>query len=366
MKKYNSIVSITLGLIALFISACNAQKSIEPTVTFLPSITNTSTSLPTVILTATETLTPTEIITPKPGTLVFSSCNNSICAIYSINNDGSDLKKLTGDMVDIFNPQWSPDGTRIIFEGYPNIYLMNADGSDLTNLTKKSEGRHPDWAPDGKQIVFDSLRSGNDQIYTINIDGTGLKRLTNNSQEDTLPQWSPNGRWITYMSTNNLSTGGWDYVICVINSIGSGITELTLGVSPYWSPDSKNIAYSGVERGISDIFMIKPDGTGIKDLSNSPADEFGFTWSPDNKFIAYVTNINFNADIYKVCVDCESNKPINLTTSDANDQNPSWSPDGTQIAYISNDVLCIMNADGSNRKCFGISAIGTIDWKPQP
>jgi len=287
-----------------------------------------------------------------------------MCAIYSINNDGSGLTKLTRDMVDIFNPQWSPDGTKILFEGNPNIYIMNADGSDLINLTRKAEGMHPDWSPDGKQIVFNSLRSGNNEIYTINTDGTGIKRLTNTPLDDLEPQWSPYGSWIAYYTTKNLNTGGWYYEICVINSDGTELKELIVGVSPHWSPDGTYIAFSGYVDSEDDIFMIKPDGTGLKNLSNNNADEFDFSWSPDSKLIAFVTNRDYNAEIYLLCVECEDNQQINITKSEASEQKPSWSPDGTQIAFLSDDILCVMNADGSKKKCFGISASGTIDWRP--
>jgi len=285
-----------------------------------------------------------------------------MCAIYSINNDGSGLTKLTSDMVDIFNPQWSPDGTKIIFEGYPNIYLMNADGSDLINLTRKAEGRHPDWSPDGKQIVFNSLRSGINEIYTINADGTGIKRLTNNPTDDTNPQWSPDGSRIVYETTKYLSTGLWYYEICVMNYDGTEKKEFTEGVNPRWSPDGSHIAFLGP---YSNIFMIKLDGTELKNLSNSNGSDFDFSWSPNSKLIAFATNRDSNAEIYLLCVDCEDNPQINITKSGGkNDHKPFWSPDGTQIAFLSDDTLCVMNADGSQRKCFGIKAMGSIDWKP--
>ncbi len=368
MESRNLKFSINIGLIVIFLSACNGQTTFEPSATISPTTAETSTSLPTATSTATATVKPIETKTPtattisKPGTLVFSSCKGSMCAIYSINNDGSGLTKLTGDMVDIVNPQWSPDGTKILFEGNPNIYIMNADGSDLINLTRKAEGRHPDWSPDGKQIVFNSLRSGNNEIYTINVDGTGIKRLTNTPLDDLEPQWSPNGFWIAYYTTKNLSTGGWYYEICVINSDGTELKEITEGVTLRWSPDGSQIAFLGP---YSNIFMIEPDGTGLKNLSNSNGYDFDFSWSPDSKLIAFATNRDNNAEIYLLCVDCEDSPQINITKSAGrNDHKPSWSPDGTQIAFLSDDTLCVMNADGSQKKCFGIKGRGTIDWKP--
>jgi len=376
MKSRNSKFSITIGLIAIFLSACNGQLTTEPTATISPSSTLPPTTLPTATTTATATVTPTETTIPQPGTLAFASCSESKCAIYSIDNDGSVLTKLTSDMVYIFNPLWSPDSTKIVFSACPtgniqcsdgnfDIFTISFDGSQLVNLTNNpSEDRNPDWSPDGKKIVFNSNRSGNHEIYSINADGTELKRLTNNTRDDMDPKWSPNGSRIVYETTKNLSTGGWYYEICVMNSDGTEQKELIEGVSPLWAPDGTHIAFSGADDNISDIFMIEPDGTGLKNLINNPTDEFDFSWSPDSKLIAFATNRDYNAEIYILCVDCEGNQQINITNSDTNDQKPSWSPDGTQIAFLSEDTLCVMNADGSQKMCFDIKASGTIDWKP--
>jgi Tol biopolymer transport system component len=192
------------------------------------------------------------------------------------------------------------------------------------------------------------------------VDGTDLIQLTHSTTANTNPQWAPDGLRITYESQKFLDNGGWFYELCVISSDGTKTLALTGGVMPNWAPDNTNIAFNNG----SDIFVIKPDGTGLRNLSNSSSDEFDFSWSPDSKFIAFVTNRDANAEIYTVCVDCEDNQQVNISNSSANDQHPSWSPDGAKIAFLSDDSVCVMNVDGSQKECFAVKALGTIDWKP--
>lgn len=149
-----------------------------------------------------------------------------------------------------------------------------------------------------------------------------------------------------------------------MNSDGTEIKKIAEGNTPRWSPDGTNIAFTGYTGSIIDIYMIKPDGTRLMNLTNSNAFEFGLSWSPDSNHIAYVTGREDNTEIYSVCVDCDNNQPINITNSEVMEQDPSWSPDGSQIAFHSGDILCVMNADGSQKKCFNKQSTGSIDWRP--
>jgi Tol biopolymer transport system component len=118
--------------------------------------------------------------------------------IYTMRPDGSQLERLTWPPITKSRPVWSPDGTKVAFEGKGNgngstsIYVMNADGSGIFqvthNLTRSNHS--PTWSPDGTRLAFTSDHEGNPEIYIINIDGTGLKRLTNYPGDDFAPTWS--------------------------------------------------------------------------------------------------------------------------------------------------------------------------------
>ena len=123
--------------------------------------------------------------------------------IFVINPDGSGLEQLTYDPS--IRPDWSPDGRKIAFVrnfggGITQIYVMNADGSDLVPLTDLEWGNAngPDWSPDGRRIVFMSNHDGSMEIYVMNADGTDPRQLTDDSGPAQDPDWSPDGRMIAF------------------------------------------------------------------------------------------------------------------------------------------------------------------------
>jgi TolB protein len=111
------------------------------------------------------------------------------------------LKLLAGDG---FWPRWSPDGRRIVFatarDGDLEIYVMDADGSNQTRLTR-SPGldTFPAWSPDGTRIAFVSRRDGNPDLYVMRADGTDVRRLTEHPERDEQPAWHPDGRRLVFV-----------------------------------------------------------------------------------------------------------------------------------------------------------------------
>lgn len=175
--------------------------------------------------------------------------------ITIIERDGSNPQRIEPHLKNIGGIDWSPDGSRFTFVGDGanltqrwDIYTMNVDGSELTNLTHDDHiNLDPSWSPDGSQILFRSRRSGDeegihhegepapDEIYAMNPDGTEITRLTNNDGIDQSPRWSPDGSQITYdcqdMGIDVPST------ICIVNADGTGFTKLNAeGAWPAWQP----------------------------------------------------------------------------------------------------------------------------------
>jgi Tol biopolymer transport system component len=140
------------------------------------------------------------------GKIAFSSVRDSNPQIFTMNAEGSNLVNLSNDPAAFDDlPAWSPDGKKIVFEGLRDsdnggssvgdIYVMDTDPAtdDATNLTNSPEDEFdPAFSPDGKKIAFQSDRDGNEDIFMINADGTGQINLTKLSpKNDTQPDWQP-------------------------------------------------------------------------------------------------------------------------------------------------------------------------------
>jgi TolB protein len=137
---------------------------------------------------------------PDGTKIAFASSQNDPTGdtydIYLVNVDGTGLAQLTSGPEDDAVPNWSPDGTKIAFvrgQGDSvNIWVMNADGTDVHRLTASGKDYDPSWSPDGRQIVFSSYRQGRTgEIYVINADGSGVVRLTHDTYDDQAPDWQP-------------------------------------------------------------------------------------------------------------------------------------------------------------------------------
>jgi Tol biopolymer transport system component len=157
--------------------------------------------------------------------------------------------RLTTNTVADSNPAWSPDGSRLAFTsardgtGNPEIYTMNADGSDARRLTTSAGADYqPAWSSDGSRIAFVSERDGNAEIYVMGADGSTPVRLTIGTGIDAEPAWSPAGNRILFVSNRNTGTPA----VYVMNADGSGVTRLTTSTmaeaSPTWSPSGLLIA----------------------------------------------------------------------------------------------------------------------------
>ena len=180
------------------------------------------------------------------GKIAFTSAGrHSQPDIYVMNADGSNLIRLTNNPDYDVEPDWSPDGTKIAFvtrrDRNFEIYVMNADGSNPTNLTNNplQDSNGVSWSPDGTKIAFLTDRDGNVEVYVMNADGSNPINLTNNPAVDYISDWSPDGTKIAFMTRRD---GDGNYFeIYVMNAAdGSNQTRLTneLGFDgdPDWQP----------------------------------------------------------------------------------------------------------------------------------
>ena len=199
---------------------------------------------------------------PDGTKIAFSSFKSSSYDIYVMKADGSGQTNLTNTSVNEFSPEWSNDGSKLAYDRDGNIWVMNANGSQQTLLL--TNGSSPSWSPDGTKILFTrNIVGGFNDIFVMNADGTGVTNLTNNPGSYYSPKWSPDGARIIFEGSSGIYT---------MNANGTGVSVLTNnGGNPEWSPDGSKVAFSRYQNGNPDVFVINVDGTNVVPLTNNSA-----------------------------------------------------------------------------------------------
>jgi TolB protein len=254
----------------------------------------------------------------------------------------------------------------------PDVWTWDPSDDQPTQLTTHAESDNKAaWSPDGTKIAFASMRDGDLEIYVINADGTGLTNLTNApTASDDSPTWSPDGTQIAFASVR----GGVAREIYVMDSDGGNQVRLTnnpgsLDDRPSWSPDGATIAFETLRDGDLEIYLIDADGTDPRNVSNNPGwPDSDPDWSPDGTKLVFVSERDGNAEIY--VMDADGSSQTNVTNSPTtSDVEPSFSPSGTRVAYGTNLVggfeVFVIAIDGSgiNNLTRSAAADGNPAWR---
>jgi Tol biopolymer transport system component len=247
--------------------------------------------------------------------------------IRTINADGTGQVRLRQLHGELWTPRYSPDGRKIAFvhdtQGRGQICLMNADGSDVVNLSSvgvsgtgvaetPSCDRWPVWSPDGSKIAFLSDRNGDWDLHVMNADGTGQRRLAGNPGLDRAPAWSPDGRRLAWESHGSGLPSIW---LCDADGTNShpliapdkpfrvrearpaekppAIADIPpmfpdnsfYLTDPVWSADGKRLACSGLSGGTM-VAVLEADGSGMLQVIPSIPGAANVAWSPDGSQLA--------------------------------------------------------------------------------
>ncbi len=172
------------------------------------------------------------------------------------------------------HPALSPDGRRIAFDWHGDIWICPVEGGNAERVTQDpADEQKPCWSPDGSKLAFSSDKSGNRDLFVVELSTRSVRQLTFHSSDEDSPAWSPDGRSIAFQSNRDsnldlaLNNGVWD--LWKVAAEGGSAMRVTRfrGENPAWSPDGKWIAYdrysSGYADGEHNIFVISADGAGL-------------------------------------------------------------------------------------------------------
>lgn len=229
--------------------------------------------------------------------------------IYVRDFAGSSPTRLTTNTAYDSSPIWSPDSTRIVFGRDADVWVMDPDGSNQTNLSQGAGTSNSPlgWSPDGMKILFTSNRDGDNDLWAMYADGSQAYQIMNTPDHE---------------------------------------------IFGAWSPDGETIAFSRTDGGFADIWLIDSDGTNERRLTTTPGiDTMAPAWSPDGTKLAYVAGTHPNYQIWIMGSDGSNPAPLASAPGTGN-YNPQWAPDGSRIGFMSDrdgDMeLWMVNPDGTN------------------
>jgi Tol biopolymer transport system component len=274
----------------------------------------------------------------RTGQLLFSGRDEAGVSLYIVDDSGGTPHLLAPNAA--FG-RWSPDGRQVVFERWSQadaeIIVRDVLTGVEANISQHpAVERAPDWSPNGRQIVFVSDRDGEDHLYVMERDGSDVRPL---GVRGSSPAWSPDGQWIAF-PYHHLPDRLFSGALAVIRPDGSGLRRLTdypdAELEPAWTPDGKHLLFSRAvpreDHEVSwEVVRFSVDGTGSTVLASHPDSSFTSTVvGPHGEIIVTAGEYGFrgNYRLFRLASDGSNRLPAGITyEGDQFDPDCHWSAD---------------------------------------
>jgi TolB protein len=298
------------------------------------------------------------------GRLAYTAGEGAEHALFVANGDGSEPRRLlTRPGYALAPPQWSPSGRWMVYGDSRDLYRIAPDGTGGRRLTRnRDDERYPSWSPDGRRIAFFNTSEDGRRTALRVIDPTGRRLASVNVAPPSLyggrPSWTPDGSRLAFLTIRGLR---------VVRLAGARVTGLVtppaargLTSPAEWARDGRRLLFSGhMTYTDREFYAVRPDGSGLRQLTHNAVDDRDPAWSPDGRRIVFVRP----GGIHVAGADGRS---VRRLTDRRGDGGPVWSPDGRRIAFTRGGRVWLMGADGRRERALAAATTlgSALSWSP--